>query len=91
MCLLTACGGKLDTDLDGGADANGDDASCTAIAFSSQPPNPGGSCDAVGSWSCGTTQYSVECSCGIMEADPKCTCTTVTGTVSNVTTNAQAN
>ena len=94
--LLAACGGKLDMGLDGGTDgaldtgASGDAITCTTITFSNPPPNPGGSCDAKGSWSCGTTKYSVECTCGVQGADPQCTCTTVNGSLSTVTGGSQA-
>jgi hypothetical protein len=95
--LVAGCGGKVDTSLDAGLDAATDapmnadvPVMCTSVTFSKPPQNPGGSCDATGSWSCGTTKYSVECTCSLQGADPQCTCTTVNGTVSSVTGGSQA-
>lgn len=91
VCVLPACGGKLDngdagaqpdssTTEAGGADAPFVDVvitpACGATQTSSE--NGLGSCHVTKSWSCGETQYSVVVTC----PPGRCDCTQMGSTVS---------
>jgi hypothetical protein len=85
LCVLAACGGKLD-DGDAGVDASSDgsntDATLSkdtslvdAIATGCSKLSGGtvadqNGCQVTETWTCGQTQYSIDCTC----PNAKCTC-----------------
>jgi hypothetical protein len=96
LCLsIVACGGKIDSG-DGGVGPDGSPpptkdaqpspdvisppAQCTPITGGSTVASDG-SCTATASWSCGATQYTIDCSC----PSDQCTCTQQSGSTGSGT------